>query len=149
MTFLSKLYTKGTTLTVLFFIGKQRTLLFIVRKEKKLQFVLINSLVENRLNSELYWCILLDFPQILFKTNAFYIFFSTLVSFLFLFSSLVSFAFCLCVFINKNIYCDTHRLCGRVTDKKFFTRPISENKITFFFLFPWYISWQKVQLYYK
>ena len=59
--------------------------------------------------------------------------FHSLVSFLFLFSSLVSFAFCLCVFINKNIYCDTHRLCGRVTDKKFFTRPISQNKITFFF----------------
>ena len=63
-----------------------------------------------------------------------------------LFSYLVSFAFCLlvllfflrffcffCFIFKSKIYILIHiRLCGRVSDKKIFTRPISGNKINFF-----------------
>ena len=58
-----------------------------------------------------------------------------------LFSSLVSLAFlyscfCFCSFVcflKLKIYILIHvGLCGRVSDKNFFTRPISGNKTTFF-----------------
>ena len=59
-----------------------------------------------------------------------------------LFSSLVSFVFCffcifvffyLFVFLKLKIYILIQiRLCGRVSDKTFFTRPISGNNTTFF-----------------
>ena len=52
-----------------------------------------------------------------------------------LFSFLVSFAFCLLalVFFKLKIFILIHiRLCGRVSDKKIFTRPISGNQNTFF-----------------
>ena len=52
-----------------------------------------------------------------------------------LFSSLISFAFfdsCLC-FLELKMYILIHiRRCGRVSDKKNSTRPVSGNKITFF-----------------
>ena len=54
------------------------------------------------------------------------------------FSSLVSFAYiscyiCCILFLKLKICSLIHiRLCGRVSDKKIFTRPISANKTTFF-----------------
>ena len=64
-----------------------------------------------------------------------------------LFSSLVSLLFCLPVFLFLN-YTITHFfffemhiwLCGRVCDKKVFTRPISGNRINFFCLIVVYCS---------
>ena len=39
------------------------------------------------------------------------------------------------LFLIKTTYSDTHiRLCGRVSDKNIFLRPISGNKATFFWL---------------
>ena len=54
------------------------------------------------------------------------------------FSSLVSFAYISCyisciLFLKLKICILVHiRLCGRVSDKKIFTRPIYANKTTFF-----------------
>ena len=62
---------------------------------------------------------LIDFPEI---------FFFSLVSFAFLilvFSSLMFFEI-------KNVYSNTHSTIRAVSYKKFFTRPISRNKTTFF-----------------
>ena len=66
-------------------------------------------------------------PQIyFFKRFSGDILFSSLVFLLFLILVLL-----LLFFEMKNIL--THnRLCGRVSDKNIFTRPISENKTTFF-----------------
>ena len=41
------------------------------------------------------------------------------------------FVFCVGVFLKQKISY-TFDLCGRVGDKKYFTRPISGNKTTFF-----------------
>ena len=73
------------------------------------------------------------------------IYFFTRFSGYILFFSLVSFAFfntyffvclfvCSLFFEIKNVYSDTHStICGRVSDKKNFTRPIFGNKTTFCF----------------
>ena len=65
------------------------------------------------------------------------IFFSSLVSFVFFVSCFLFVCFlfvCLLdVLWNKKMYILIHIwLCGRVSDKIFFTRPISGNKTTFF-----------------
>ena len=52
-----------------------------------------------------------------------------------LFSSLLSFTFFVVfsLFLKLKIYILRHiRLCGRVSERKVFTRPISGNKATFF-----------------
>ena len=60
------------------------------------------------------------------------ILFSSLVSFAFLFLFFYVVVVCL-LFLNLKIYILIHIwLCGRVSDKKIFTRPISGNKTTFF-----------------
>ena len=58
------------------------------------------------------------------------ILFSFLISFAFLF---LFFCLFLCLFFLKiKVYIPIHiRQCGRVSDKKIFTRPISRNKTTF------------------
>ena len=57
-----------------------------------------------------------------------------LVSFAFFFTFLLCFAFFLLVcFLKLKIYILMHiRLCERLDDKNFFTRPVSGNKTTFF-----------------
>ena len=97
-------------------------------------------LVEHGPNGEFYWCVLLDFPQILFKTTIFSFSFSSLVSFFFcfLYSSLVSFAFCVCMcccccFSKQKISIQIHiRLCRQVSDKRVFIQQIYGNKTNFF-----------------
>ena len=69
------------------------------------------------------------------------ILFSSLASFVvffFCFFLYSRFFFCLFVcFLKLKIYIAIHiRLCGRVSDIKIFTRPISGNKITFFLALP-------------
>ena len=127
-----------------------RNIMFLSLRIKYVKFIWTtrrNWTTLSRTQSKFAYDIVSRFPQILFTTATFSFHFNSLVSLLFLFSSLVSFAFC--VFINKNIYCNTHRLCGRVTDKKFSPARFPKTRLLFFSLFPWYISWQKVQLYYK
>ena len=63
------------------------------------------------------------------------IFFSSLV---FVFSLVFFYSYCFCLFAGyffeiKNVYFDTIRLCGWMSDNKIFTRPISGNKATFLF----------------
>ena len=66
--------------------------------------------------------------------------FSSLVSFV-CFVLLYLFAYLFVCFLKLKIHVLIHiRLCGRMSDKKNFTRPISGNRTTFFF-FGTYQSW--------
>ena len=56
-----------------------------------------------------------------------------LVSFAFLYSCFFFFFWLVCLFLKLKAYILIHiRPCGRVSDKIFFTLPISGNKTTFF-----------------